>query len=581
LIKYKIRLLKTKQIFDVTLEFILDDDACYLQLPTWIPGSYMIREFSKNIIKVTTNNHKQSIEQIDKNTWLLAGVVKGDVVNINYQVFANDSGIRMAYLDNNRAFINGTSLFIYPKNMLNKQYTVHFIDLEEHDKIATSLSCLDGYYSADNYYQLIDNPFEIGNLLVFDFMVNDIPHKIALSGIIISNACFDKLVQDIIKICETQINIFGNTPFNSYLFSLTLKGDIYTGLEHLQSTTLMAPYYSLPTKNKTNRKEYTKLLALISHEYFHAWNVKSIKPEVFDGYDLNNENYTGLLWFFEGLTSYYDDYVLYLSGIMNQKEYLEIVLENINNIYKYDGYKHQSLANSSLTAWIKYYRQDENSINSLTSYYILGAIFNNCIDIYLRVKSNGSISFNSVLRYIWDNRIDNKYIIKENSVFDIIYKATGIDCSFLEEYLYNTNKLPIEELFLSVGIELKSIYTNEADSKGIIIDNQAVIDKSSAKLDLGCKLNKEAIGYRIINVFDNSLAKKYAIIPHDLIIAIDNIELNNIKLQLNLYNDGDKVILTILRQGKLINLPLILEQIDLYSIYNLVIKDSNKLLLWI
>jgi predicted metalloprotease with PDZ domain len=579
LVKYEITLLRNEQIYNVMLEFSSNSSNCELKIPTWIPGSYMIREFSKNIININSLDNRHSIKQINKNTWLVTNINVNEKIKINYQVFANDTGIRMAYLDDKRAFINGTSLFIYPQDMLNENYCIKFIGLNDNDIIATSLSLTDEYFFANNYYELIDSPFEIGNLIVFDFVVKEIPHKIALSGNVPKNIAKDQLIQDIIQICEAQINIFGGTPFKSYLFSLTLSGDIYTGLEHLNSTTLLAPYYSLPTISNYNNKDYIKLLSLISHEYFHTWNIKSIKPEVFQLYDLENENYTNLLWWFEGLTSYYDDYILYLSKIITQQDYLEVVLDNINNVYKYNGVNQQSLINSSLTAWIKYYRQDENSLNTITNYYIKGALFNNCLDLYLRSQTNGKKSLSSVLRYMWDNRVNNQYLIKENDIFNIIYTATGIDCTFLEKFISNTDKLPLDELFKEIGIELVVYKVSQVDKKGLLLNDTK--SKLETKIDLGCKLIKDGVGYKVICVYDNSLAKHYGIIPNDLIIALDNLQLTNLELQLNLYNHGDTVIISLFRHGKLINMEMVLDYIELFPIHNFVIKNFDKISLWL
>lgn len=580
MVTYEIKLVRNQQIFDVILEFFANCDNYELKLPTWIPGSYMIREFSKHIIKIEVLNSKHDLKQINKNTWLLSNLTKNEKIKIRYQVFANDNGIRMIYLDNNRAFINGTSLFIYPKDLLQDNYFIKFIDLDADDIIATSLVVKDDGFFANDYYELIDSPIEIGDLIVVDFWVKGILHKIALSGNVLKNILIDKLIQDISKICETYINIFGSTPFKSYLFSLRLNGEVYTGLEHLSSTTLLAPYYSLPTENNYNNKEYIKLLGLISHEYFHAWNVKSIKPEIFKQYDLENENYTNLLWWFEGLTSYYDDYVLYLSKIINQKEYLEIVLENINNVYKYNGVNQQSLVNSSLTAWTKYYRQDENSVNIITSYYIKGALFNNCLDLYLRSETYGEKSLNNVLRYLWDNRVNDHYLIKENDIFNIIFKATNVDCKFLEEFLFNMEKLPFENLFKNIGIDLVVNQVSTFNKNGLVLfdDNKIEIEK---KIDLGCRLVKENFGYKVTHVYDNSLAKHYGIIPNDYLIAIDNMQLNNIEVQLNLYNPGDRVIVSLFRYGKLINMEILLDYFAIFPIHNFVIKNLNQISLWL
>ncbi|MBN3860021.1 hypothetical protein GKC56_05815 [Neisseriaceae bacterium PsAf] len=203
---------------------------------------------------------------------------------------------------------------------------------------------------------------------------------------------------------------------------------------------------------------YTNLLGLFSHEYFHAWNVKTIKPKIFQPYDLEKENYTNQLWAFEGITSFYDDFFLLKAGLISSKKYLSLMAKNIDDIYQQKGHEKQTLAQSSFNAWTKYYKQDENNWNSIVSYYKKGALFAFCLDIYLCQKSQGKCSLNDVMRYLYQDYLSSQQGLTENDWPTKILQLTSIDVSdFLNSYVYQTTPLPLQESFAHIGVELQEI----------------------------------------------------------------------------------------------------------------------------
>lgn len=600
MIKYTISLMRNAHAYNISLQFKPNSKQSFLKLPTWIPGSYMIREFSKNIVNISARQDSNNIqcEQISKDTWQVSGYKLNGSIEIEYEVYALDFGIRTAYLDNKRGYFNATSLCLYVVGYEHLSHVVQFDDMPKTWHVATGLTSKNNQYEASNYDELIDHPFELGEFIRLSFKVKDVPHYIILSGTIAPNFDKQRLITDVIKICETQIDMFGGiAPFNHYTFMLYLGGEIYTGLEHRNSTALMAPYYSVPSQHISGiipaqegihalkscnsieiNDDYLKLLGLISHEYFHLWNVKRIKPQAFNPYDLQNENYTGLLWWFEGITSYYDDLILYRAGLIDKKRYLQIILDNINNVYKYAGATKQSLVNSSLTSWVKYYRPDENSPNSLVSYYVKGALVALCLDLVIRDKSKGK-SLNDVLLGLYDKWLQDGCGLDENEIPQLLKKYTTCDLSKeMLAYTTTTAELPLEQLFKTYGLELSKTSGNYTDS-GKVLEKTEKLSENS-KLNLGIKVAKESIGYRVINVYANSPALDAGVAANDLLLAIDNVKLTDLDKQLGLYVANSKLCITLFRQEQLLSLHMCPKS-NLTNIYHLKIVNEKKLANWL
>lgn len=587
MINYQISLIPNENQFAVTLKFIPITNNHTLKLPTWIPGSYMIREFSKNINKFAiqqVGNANATFIQTNKNTWEINNLNVGVELEVSYNVYAYDFGIRTAYLDNLRGYFNNTSICLYILGLENLQHRITLENIPSKWQVETSLKKeARNHFVADNYDELIDSPFEIGALKIINFTVANTPHYLILSGNIIG---FDeaRVINDLQKICEYQINLFGGVaPFSDYRFLLHLGGEVYTGLEHKSSTALMAPYYSLPISgNATENKEYIKLLGLISHEYFHSWNVKRVKPQVFTPYDLDNENYTALLWWFEGVTSYYDDLVLYRTEIISQVEYLQIVVDNINNVYKYEGVNTQTLSNSSKTSWIKYYRQDENSPNSIVSYYIKGSLVAICLDLLIRQETGGVKNLDHVLLELYRKWCQDEKGISEDELFKLInqYSNCNLD-KYLDSFINTCDPLPLNEIFKKFGLEQSIMEGHYSQSGKIYTDKIEDPSQDHLNHDLGFKLNKESLGYRVTNIYTNTPASMSNLAPYDLIIAINHTKLDNWEKQFVLFQNSNSIVLTVFRRAQLLEIEINLKQFDKCQIANLRILDQNLLANWL
>ena len=561
-------------------------DGQLLSLPAWIPGSYMIRDFAKNIttIKAHSNNQAIHLSKIDKSTWK-ADAVKTELT-LEYEVYAWDLSVRSAHFDMSHAFFNGTSLFLMPHGFENEECTIDIVKPTDTKyslwKVATSLSCKKvdssgfGSYVADDYDDLVDHPVEIGTHTEFDFNVDNTTHKMAFTGI--HRADEKRLKQDLTKICQTHCTMFGELPeLNEYVFLTMVTGDGYGGLEHRRSTSLMCSRDDLPLVNepKDPNEKYRNFLGLCSHEYFHTWNIKRIKPDSFMPYNLTSEAYTRQLWAFEGITSYYDELALVRSGVISIDSYLELIGQTITRVLRGKGRFIQSIAESSFDAWTKFYKQDESAPNNIVSYYAKGALLALCLDLTIRSKTNNEKSLDDIMRYLWINFGQKSIGLPEGKIESIISEISGIDMSsFFEKYLYGTEDLPLKELLSNVGITFNLYPTTSVDDKGGKV-NTSNIDNA---VSLGARLAENSLGAQITQVFSNESAEISGLSAGDIIIAINELKVNkaNINKVIATYSIGDELIIHAFRRDELKIFNLVLKQAELTTCYLQVDSKADE-----
>ncbi|MCP4432599.1 MAG: M61 family metallopeptidase, partial [Gammaproteobacteria bacterium] len=364
--------------FNVSIVIESPDPAGqFLQLPNWIPGSYMIRDFSRHLIDITafSQGNRLTIDQIDKSSWRVEPC-SGEL-RMNYLVYAHDLSVRGAHLDHTHGYYNGTSVFLEVLGQSQQPCEILIekpaVESSSKWRLATTLETVEteddgfGLYQAKDYDDLIDHPVEMGEFIQLQFIACGVPHDIVLTGRFECDT--ERLSSDLQRICEHHIRFFGEpAPVDYYQFQVLVVGDGYGGLEHRSSTSLICSRDSLPKSGDIEVTDgYREFLGLCSHEYFHTWNVKRIKPAVFQPYQLQSETYTELLWAFEGITSYYDDLALARCGLIEPKAYLELLSQTITRVFRGKGATRQSAAESSFNAWTKFYKQDENAANAIVS----------------------------------------------------------------------------------------------------------------------------------------------------------------------------------------------------------------------
>lgn len=446
-----------QHLIHVTLRFLANPNQV-LWLPTWIPGSYLIREFSKHIEAVKAYDEAGrilNISKTEKNKWRLFNT-DHELITVEYDVYAYDLSVRGAYVDQTRLYVNPACVCLGLEGQEDTAIEAEVFLPEElkHFQLATALSSktlVRGRYTlkAKNYMELIDAPFELAEQTRFSFKAQGIPHEFVVSGKHAMNV--ERMQQDIEKICATEISMFGSAPFEHYTFMTMATGNSYGGLEHPNSTSLITPRDDLPKADEPEEpsKDYQRFLGLCSHEYFHSWLVKFIRPENFTDYDLNKEGYTSLLWIFEGFTSYYDDLILLRSGVIKQESYLELLKAQIDRYLQNPGRFVQTVAESSFDAWVKFYRQDENSNNAGTSYYNKGCLVALCLDLGLRLRGS---SLDALMRKLYENT-QNGIQVNERTIYDLCEQLTGDKWIEQINHLINTtDELPLEQLLPEFGL---------------------------------------------------------------------------------------------------------------------------------
>ncbi len=522
--------------FDITLSISRPDpEGQILRLPAWIPGSYMIRDFARNIIEINafSENRELTLNQLDKSSWQLENYAKP--VKIIYRVYAWDLSVRSAHLDTTHGYFNGSSVFLEVVGQADKACEVQIVRPAQIDcdnwKLATTLNRKSaatmegnfdfGMFQSENYLDLIDHPVEMGPFLQLDFLACGIRHDIILTGKF--NCDTNRLRKDLKKICEQHINMFGApAPMARYMFQVMVVDDGYGGLEHKSSTSLICARHHLPQPGQSKISDsYRDFLGLCSHEYFHSWNVKRIKPKQYENPDLRHEVYTPLLWAFEGITSYYDDLALVRCGLISISDYLQLLGQTVTRIERGLGSKRQSVAQSSFNAWTRFYKQDENAQNSIVSYYAKGSLIALCIDLKIRQLTENKKSLDDVMRSLWLNYQQTNNGIDEHEIQRVINQVTATDLSdFLNQMVYQASPLPLHELLSTISIKLDFRASSGQDDKGGKKSNAPL------KCAFGATLKESESGLKVIAVKENGAAQLSGISAGDEIISINDLRVS-------------------------------------------------------
>lgn len=555
-------------LFNVTLTVANPDpDGQTFALPAWIPGSYMIREFARNIVRIRAERAGAAVAltKLDKHTWRAAPGT--GPLTLHYEVYAWDLSVRAAHLDQTHGFFNGTSVFL---RVVGQEATAHQVDIQRPAdaaartwRVATSMKEAGakrygfGTYGAANYDELIDHPVEMGNFELATFEAHGIPHDIVITGRV-PNLDMARLQADLKAICETQIAFFEpltkRAPLERYVFMTMAVGDGYGGLEHRASTALICARADLPTTANQKPGEpgegYLQFLGLCSHEYFHTWNVKRIKPAVFAPYDLQVENYTPLLWLFEGFTSYYDDLMLVRAGIIGETTYFKLQAKSMCGVLRGSGRLKQSVAESSFDAWSKYYRQDENSPNAIISYYTKGSLIALAFDLTIRAKTGGAKSLDDVMLALWDRYGRDFYPsvgrgVTEHEVEALFDEVSGLKLrNLFERYVRGVEDLPLAKLYVPFGVKL-------------------VDERKTGKASLDAGIGRDPLGAKLTQVHEGGAAHLAGLSALDVVIAIDGLRVNgnpsNVDALLARYRVGDRVPVHAFRRDELMAFDVTLQ----------------------
>ena len=551
-------------------------------MPAWIPGSYMIRDYARNVVSIRAESDGRDVplEKLDKSSWRAAPVQKP--LTLIAEIFAYDLSVRGAHLDNTHAYFNGSCVFFA---VCGQEDLPCELEIEppvgsaaSEWRVATSMRRKDappygfGTYSAVDYAELIDHPVEAGHLNIGEFEVRGIPHAIAIRGK--TRVDMGRLCRDLATLCDRHMALLGVPEgFDRYVFLLHAPGSGYGGLEHRWSSSLVCTRDSLPARGEDAVGDaYRTFLGLASHEYFHAWNVKRMKPAVFTPYDLSAETHTGLLWVFEGITSYYDDLALVRSGLITETSYLELLGRTITKVLRGGGRLRQSVEESSFDAWTKFYKQDANAPNAIVSYYAKGALIALCLDLKLRSETSGRVSLDDVMKACWQRWGDTGEGMPEDGFETVAADVSGLDLEdFFNASVRGTGELPLEALLHSHGIQYHVRAASGPSDKG----GQKLGNSKQRGVWLGAMLTATNGKSSFTSVMNGGPAELAGIAPGDEAVALDGLQLTaaNADARLKAYRDGDELDLVVFRGDELVSTRIRLASAPLDTCYLELVED--------
>ena len=529
------------------------------EMPAWIPGSYMIRDYAKHVVAIRAESDGLAVplKKLDKSRWQAEPVDRP--LTVVADIYAYDRSVRGAHLDNTHAYFNGPCMFLSVSGQEAAPCELEIIapdaPVGKDWRVATSMRRGDaeqygfGSYLAEDYAELIDHPVEISQLTIGEFDVRGIPHAIAIRGRV--RVDIARLCHDLQRICEQHVDFLGAPDgLDRYLFLLDAPGAGYGGLEHRWSSSLVCSRDHLPLRADSEiTDDYRTFLGLVSHEYFHLWNVKRIKPEAFTPYDLSSESHTGLLWVFEGITSYYDDLALVRSGLIPAESYLQLLGQTITRVLRSSGRLKQSVEESSFDAWTKFYKQDENASNAIVSYYTKGSLIALALDLKIRLESIDSVSLDDVMKACWKRWGQSGEGMPEDGFEIVCAEVTGLDLGdFFDASVRGTGELPLPKLLSKFGINYCLRRASNAKDKG------GKSAKKQAGTWLGATLANKGGKSVFTTVANGGPAELAGVAPGDVAVALDRLALTaaNCGQRLKTYRDGDKLELIVFRGDELI-----------------------------
>lgn len=463
----------------VEMRFTVTSENPSVALPSWTPGSYLMREFGRHIetLSLTVDGAPVEAVQEGKARWCVPAE-EGAEAEVSYRVYAHDLTVRTAHVDGTHAFLMGTSLFLFVDGELDRSATLE-VTAPEGWKTYTTLPEGDTprQFRADDYDQLVDCPLELGpNHDQFSFFVRGVEHQVVLWGR--SNADQEKLSAHMAEIVETNAALFDGLPYSRYLFIIHIADKGLGGLEHCDSCALCWPAHRFVDD------DYKEFLRLVAHEHFHVWNVKRIRPDVLGPFDYLNESHTRALWAMEGVTSYFDKRQLLRAGLIDAKKYLEWVAKALDRLDAVPGRFQASLEQSSFDAWIKLYRPGENSPNSNVSYYLLGSLAALALDLEIRCETGGRKSFDDVIKLLW-----NEYLRTEDGLADDRFKEAIVEVggqsleSWVRRYITEPAEIDWPRHLGHAGLALERQASSEGPELGIVLQPGGRVVVSSVLSD--------------------------------------------------------------------------------------------------
>ena len=483
-----------------------------LLMPVWHPGSYMIREFERHVQDFAADVNGRTLEwtKVNKNTWRIktGGARRW---RVTYRVYANELSVRTNELNSDHAFWNNAALLMYPDGRLESPSTLNIIPFSNW-KIATGLPAVAGKantFRADNFDTLYDSPVEVSNFKQLDFQVRGVAHRIVIDGE--GNYDPERLRNEVRRIVEVEVSMFGGIPYHDYTFILHLRSSTGGGLEHLNSTALGFRRFAFG-----DEAGYRNFQSLVAHEFFHLWNVKRIRPDALGPFDYNQENYTRLLWVAEGITEYYANLIVRRAGLISNEDYLNHLARQIEDFQNTPGREVMSAEEASFDAWIKFYRPDENSVNSQISYYDKGELLGMLLDLEIRRRTDNLKSLDDVMRYLYTEFFQKGRNYTPADFQKACESMAGASLEqFFARYVRGHDDLipAYDEILAGAGLRL------EQGGRGIGQADASVPKKAF----LGADLDQQGDHLMVISVRSGTPAYEQGLNAKDEIVALDGV----------------------------------------------------------
>ncbi|UJF24947.1 M61 family peptidase [Suttonella sp. R2A3] len=523
--------------------------ALTLYLPIWIPGSYTRRDFAKHIrdMRITADDHVLNWQLLDPSTWQVDVPDGCDELVLEYSVYARDISVRGCYSDDERGLFNPCCACLAVEGQENKAHRLQLsFDEQRTGWSLYGADLVDQALSFTDYDALIDTPLILGaHLDCARFEVHGKTHELIVSGAAMATDTA-RLVNDVRQICAAAQEVFGDWPaqVGTYRFMLHVTDNVYGGLEHRSSTLLMAPRRLLPRKDYPIDDHYLRLLGLCSHEYFHTWNIKDLKPHDYQPYDLRHEQPSEMLWLFEGFTAFFDNWLLVRSGVISAQQYWRLLAGDISNHLRRRGRHKQTLAHSSFEAWTKLYNGGEDAINSSTNYYVHGALFALCLDVFLRKNTHDQWHLPRVMRNLWQDYQASGKGLTEAHFSAFVREQLPADAheafnEFMYDGLHTTKPLPLEETLSALAMCLHYRLAKHKDEP--------------IKVDPGFRWQKVNGAWRVSALDEASVAAAAGVAVDDVLVAVNQLQVSSevLRDELQLAPENSRVDVHVFRDGVL------------------------------
>jgi predicted metalloprotease with PDZ domain len=516
-----------------------------LVLPVWTPGSYLVREYARNVQDFAASdgaNKPLAWAKANKDRWRVETNGAREV-RATYAVYADEFSVRTNEVNDRHAFWNNAATLMYVDGFLSAPSTLRVVPVNNW-KIATGLPAVAGQrdtFRAENFDILYDSPFLVADFKVLSFEVRGVSHRVVIDGE--GNYDAERVRRDVQKIVETEINVVGEIPYHDYTFLLMLHAtNGGGGLEHLNSTALTFRRFSFrPDSCSPTSTCYRDFLTLVAHEFFHLWNVKRIRPDALGPFDYTRENYTRLLWVAEGITSYYENLHVRRAGLMTDKDYLDILARSIRSVQNTPGRLEVSAEEASFDAWIKEYRPDENTINTTLSYYSKGALLGCLLDLEIRRRTAGAKSLDDVMRYLYTEfyKRNRNYTPEDFQRAAELAAGSSLE-DFFRRYVRGREELDYNAALAAAGLQLETFAG----------DRSRPAAESSY---FGANLRQDTDRLVVTNVLAGSPAYNQGLNAGDQIVALDGMRatLDFLNARLNERKPGDEVRITVFRNDDL------------------------------